>query len=203
MPNAWHRSAREDDIETEASDDAVDLVVEDLLEDALDVPDGRRGHEDQDMVALLLERDRQALDHLRVEVVLEVGDDEADDPAASGDQGAGQHVGPVAELRPPPGAPSRRCSCETEAPGVKTRETADWLTPARLATSRDVILSLRHQSAVQPPSTRSAVPVTSAEASEARKTTAPMMSSTSTHAAELDLLLEPGAALGVRRRSSR
>jgi hypothetical protein len=29
---------------------------------------------------------------------------------------------------------------DAEAPGVKTRLTADWLTPARRATSIDVIL---------------------------------------------------------------
>ncbi len=57
---------------------------------------------------------------------------------------------------------------DTLAPGVNTRLTADWLTPARRATSSDVISLVCHQSAVQPPSTISAVPVTSAEASEAR-----------------------------------
>ena len=159
-------------------DDAVDLVVEDLLHHALDVADGRRGHEDEDVVALFLQRDRQALDHLGVEVVLEVGDDEADDPAASGDQRARQHVRPVAEL----GAARRTFSMvrfEAEAPGVKTRLTADWLTPARFATSSDVTFSfaiiVRRPAAVDH---QSAVPVTIADASEARKATAPMMSST-------------------------
>ena len=78
--------------------DAVDLIVEDLLEDALDVSDGRRGHEDQDVVALLLQRDRQALHHLGIEVVLEIGDHEADDPAAPGDQRPGQNIRAIAQF---------------------------------------------------------------------------------------------------------
>ena len=47
----------------------------------VDVADRRRGHEDEDVIALLLQRDRQPLDDLGVEVVFEIGDHEADDAA--------------------------------------------------------------------------------------------------------------------------
>ena len=85
---------------------------------------------------------------------------------------------------------------ETEAPGVKTRLTADWLTPAARATSSEVAVGAVH-SAVQPPSTISAVPVIRAAASEARKTVGAHDVLDLADAAELDLALDPGAAFGV------
>ena len=72
-----------------------------------------------------------------------------------------------------------RVASETLAPGVKVRLTADCETLARRATSMEVTLlfTVQPQIAVHPPSTISALPVTSPAASEARNTTALAMSS--------------------------
>ena len=83
---------------------------------------------------------------------------------------------------------------------MKTRLTADWLTPARFATSTDVTFSFAidpPQSAVQPPSTSRAVPghqrrrVGGEEGDGAHDVLDPA------DAAELDLLLEPAPPLRV------
>jgi hypothetical protein len=126
-------------------DDAVHAVVEQFLHDGGHAFGRVLGHEDEDVVALLLQRAGEAFEGDGVELVVEVGHDEADDAAFPGDHRAGERVGAVAELR-------RRLQHlglgrgEAEAPGVKTRETADCETPARRATSVEVILVISRPS---------------------------------------------------------
>ena len=79
-------------------DDTVDLVVHDLGHDLVDVVDVDRGEKDEDVVADLLQLTREAFDHLGVEVVFKVGDDEADDAGLAGLHRAGQDVRAVAQL---------------------------------------------------------------------------------------------------------
>ena len=78
--------------------DPVDLVVEDLAEHVVDVVHALRRHEDEDAVPPFLQGLRQLLERDRVESVVEIGDHQADDAAAPGNEGSGERVGTVAEF---------------------------------------------------------------------------------------------------------
>ncbi len=146
--------------------DAVNLVVENLGHHVLHVADRRRGHEDQHVVALFLQRHREFLDRLRIELVLQVGDDQPDDATLAGDHRPRERVGAVAQLF------RRFQDLFARRPGrarARGENTADrGLADACLPRHFEGCHAISHQSAVQPPSTISEVPVTSAAASDAR-----------------------------------
>ncbi len=65
-------------------DDPVDLVVHQIVDDAIRVDGGVLAEEDEDMVADLLKLGRYEFDGTGIEVVFEIGDDEPDDAALAG-----------------------------------------------------------------------------------------------------------------------
>jgi hypothetical protein len=78
---------------------AVDLIVDQGVEHVVDRLAVRRGEEDQDVVAARPERLREDLEHERVELVVEMGHDQPDQPAASDDERAGERIRAIAENR--------------------------------------------------------------------------------------------------------
>jgi len=62
-------------------DEAIDLIIEDLIDDGARVARLRASHEHQDVISLFLKRPRERLEDLRVKVIVEIADNEAYHPA--------------------------------------------------------------------------------------------------------------------------
>ena len=79
-------------------DDTINLIVKEFGHD-LWHPLGRVfGHENQNVIAARLQGLAEEFKGHRIELVLQIGDDEAYDPGAAGDHGAGQGIRAVTQL---------------------------------------------------------------------------------------------------------
>ena len=79
-------------------DDAIHLIIQNFLNDVTDVTLRLGCHEDEDMIPSLLQPLGQLFQGFRIELIVQIGDDKADDAASPRDHCPGKRIGPVAKF---------------------------------------------------------------------------------------------------------